>query len=447
VDDRLQLARCDSSHQLPQDPAHPLRVGLLEHIQLKDVIPDVGAHGGHFVLTQDVAACHFDEPATVLQAGQTGVDEAFARQAVEHHVHTRAVACLHDFGGEGGCAAVEDVLHAQGSEIGLFRRAGRGEDLGARRLHELDGCQTDPARARVAQHARAGLESGQLKGQCGRHESARYRRESRHRDARGCVCHQFLVRDHPGPEGAEPQPDHLIADRDGGDLGPDVEDVAAHLPSQESLLDEAERPEDVPEVQPGGRDRDPNLPGLQGTRRQRLDIRSIEDPGRIRRQNPLRIVGQGQPLRPFASTHKAGDLTASRAEDDMILAVRVHQFVGEIGCGGAQAGIQIDHSGLQMRGFAGHRLAKAPQRRSTQLPAALSLQHLRPLRYKPHALLGCRVGVANALHHGQRACAHPRDVFADLVGRRPRMVSVQRQDMNDATQRDVVRESLDQRLP
>ena len=447
MDDRLQLACCDASQHAPQDPSHPLRIGLLEHVQLEDVIPDVGAHGGHFVRAQNVTACHLDEPATVPQAGQAGVDEPFPRQAVEHYVHTCAVARLHGLGGKRRCAAVEDVLHAQRPEIGLFRRAGSGKDLRSRRLHELDGREAHPARTGVDQHALAGLESRQLEGQRGGHERARHRRQPRHRDAGGCVRHQFLVCDHLGPEGTESQPDHLVANGDVGDLGPDVEDAAAHLPSQEPFLDEAERPEDVPEVEPGGRNGYPNFPGLQSTRRQRLDIRAVEDPGRIRGQNPLPVIGQRQPLRLVAGTQQAGDLTASRAESDRVLTVRIHQLVREVGWGCTRGGIQIDHFGLQMRSFTGDCLAKAPQRSPAELPATFTLQQLRPVCYEPDALLGCRVCVAHALHHCQRARAHPHHVFADLFSRGRCTMSVQRQEVREAAERRVARKSFDRRPP
>ena len=159
VDDRFQFSRRKTLHHSPQDPSHPGRLGFFQHVQFQDGVGHVGTHRRHLFLAQDVSPGHLHEPAALLEAGEAGLDEALSRQAVQHHVHARAFRSFENLLSEGRRAAVEYVFHPQRPEIGLLRRAGGGEDLRSRRLHPLDGRQTDAARTRVNQHALSGRQS------------------------------------------------------------------------------------------------------------------------------------------------------------------------------------------------------------------------------------------------------------------------------------------------
>ena len=447
VDDRFEFSREDARHHLAQDPPDPLGIRLLQDVQLQDVVGHVRTRLRHLVLGQDVAPGHLNEAAPASEAGEAGVDEALSGEAVQHDIHAGAIGRVEDFLPERRRAAVEDVLDAERPQVRLLWRARGCEDLRARRPHPLDGGQTHAARARVNQNPLARLQSGVLEGQRGRHEGAGDRRQRGQRKLRRSGSHELLVRDHPRPEGAESHPDHAVAHRDPGHLGSHLDDVAAHLPAQQPLLDEPQRTEHVPEVEPGRPHRDADLPGLQGSRRQRLHVRPIEHSALIRSQHPVGVLRQRQPFRLRLRPNQASDPPPPVPVDDMVLGVGVQELVREVGFGRHLRGIQVDHPRPQMRRFTGHALAEAPEDRTRQLATALTLQHLRAAGHKPDALLRGQAGVGHALRHGQRARARSFDVVGHLPRRRVRSVTVQRHEVRDAAEGHVGGKALDQRSP
>ena len=447
VNDRPQFARGEPRHDVAQHDAHPLRLGLLEHVEFQDVIGHVGAQRRHLLVAQDVPAGHLDEAAAGREAGQAGLDEPLAGEAVEHHVHALAAGGREDLLAEVGRAAVEDVLDAERAQIGLLRGAGRGEHFRARGLRQLDGRQPDPAGAGVDEHPLARRQPREAEGQLGRDEGAGNGGQPRDGDALGRGRDEFLVRDHLLREGAEAEAHDVVAYGHGGDLGADGHRVAAQLAAQVPLLDEAERAEHVPEVEPRRLHRDAHLPRLQGARGQRFDLRLVEHAGAIGRQHPLGLVGQLEPLGRGAGPHEARRQTPAAAVGDVVLLVGVQQLIDEAGQGRGFRGVQIEHPRLQMGRLEGHDLAQAPERRAGDLPAPLPLHHLRPARQEPDALGRGQVGVGDGLHQRQRARRRPRHVLGDLRRRRVLAVAVEPSHMHDAAERHVAGQCRDQRLP
>ena len=447
VDDGLQLTCRNARHNVAQHPADPLRIGLLQDIQLQDVVGDVRPGRRHLVLGENVAPGHLHKAAPVPQTGQAGVDEALAGEAVQHDVHPGAAGRLEDLFAERRGAAVEHVLDAERAQVRLLGGACGGEDLRTRSLHPLDGGQTHAARARVNQNPLAGLQSGILEGQGSRDEGAGDGRESGLRDIRRSRSHQFLVGDHHRPERAESHPDDVVAHRDPGHLRPDLDDAATHLPAQQPLLDEPQRTEHVPEVEPGRAHGDADFPGLQGTGRKRLHVRPIEHPARIRSQHPVGFLRQRQPLGFGLRADQARYLPAPEAVDDVILGVGIEEFVHEVGFRRHLSRIQIDHPGLQVRRFPGHALAEAPQGRAGQFPSALTLQHLRSTGHEPDALCRGEAGIGHALRHGQGARAVPFDVVGHVAGRRVLSGTVECHQVRDSAEGHVTRKAVDQRPP
>ena len=210
-----ELSRRDPRHQIPQYRAHPFGIGLLQNIQLQNGVGHVGTHFRHLLLTQDVPPGHLDEAAAGHQAGQTGVDEAFAGEAVQHHMNTFTPCDFQDLGSESGLATVEDVLDADRSQVCLLRRTGGGKHFGTGGVGQLYGRQSHAARAGMNQYPFPGLEPGVLERQRGRYERAGDGRQGRCGDPRRRRRHQLPVGHHFRCEGAKAQSHHTVADGDG----------------------------------------------------------------------------------------------------------------------------------------------------------------------------------------------------------------------------------------
>ena len=101
----------------------------------------------------------FHEAPALLQAGEAGVDESLARQAVEDDIHSLAARGFKNLAGELRGPAVEQPVHAKRSEIRLLRRARSGEDFRARGLNELNCGQTHSAGSGVDEHALSRLQA------------------------------------------------------------------------------------------------------------------------------------------------------------------------------------------------------------------------------------------------------------------------------------------------
>ena len=110
-------------------------------------------------------------------------------------------------------------------------------------------------------------------------------------------------------------------------------------------------------------------------------------------------------------------------------------------------GVEVEHPQLELGRLARHHPAEAPQRGTGQLPGALAFQHLRTPGDEPQALLGRRVRVRNALHQGERGSGRVLRVRRHLFGRRVRSVAVERREMDDAGERRVPGQVLEQRPP
>ena len=447
VDERLQHARRELVHHLSQYLAHPLRLGLLEHVQLQDVVAHVRAHRRHLLVGQDVPPGQLDEATTLGQARQAGLDEALAGEAVQQHVNALASGGLQDLVAERGLTAVVYVLHAQRPYEVVLRKAGRGEHLRTRGVRQLDGGRSYPARPGVDQDPFPGLQSRVVEREGGRHEGAGNGGQGGGGHPFGRRRHQLLVGDHLGGEGAEPEPHHVIADADIGDVGAGVDHVAAQFPAQIPFLDEAERAEDIPEVETGGLDRHPDLPGLQGARRQHFDLRSVEHAVPVRLQHPVRLLGQRQPPGYGVRSRQAGRQAASRAVGDVVLVVGIHQLVHEAGHRVRAAGVQVDHARLQVRRLQGHHLAHTPQDRAGQLPEPFPLEHLRPSGDEPHAVGRRRIRIGHALDQGQRARSGLPHVLRHLGGGCLRPAPSEALQVDDPVEGHVRGQVLDERSP
>ena len=306
VNDRLQLACSYARHHAPQDLADPGRFGLLQYVQLKDVIGHVGPYGRHFLLAQDVAPGHLHETAALPEAGQAGIDVALAREAVQHHIDAFAAGGLENFFAERRRAAVKNVFHAERPEIVPLGRAGGGKHLRSRGLDPLDSRQAHSACARVDQDPFARFKPRELEGQRGRNVGAGDRGEFANRKSVRRGSDEFPVRDHFPAERAKAHSDHMVAGLHVGHVGAGIKDVTAHFAAEHALLDESQRPENVPEVETGGLDLHPDLVRVKGPLRQGLNKGFVENAVRVGRQHPVRFIGQVQPLRAGALPNQAG---------------------------------------------------------------------------------------------------------------------------------------------
>ena len=158
VDKSARLSRRQPLHHASQRRARTRRVIFLQGVKIKDGVRNIRARRRHLLFAQDVPPAQFYETAAMRQAGEACIDKTRPREAVQHHVHTFSARGFKDLLPERGLAAVEHVRHAQRPEIGLFRRAGGGEDFRARGLRQLDGGQPHATRAGVDQYPFAGLQ-------------------------------------------------------------------------------------------------------------------------------------------------------------------------------------------------------------------------------------------------------------------------------------------------
>ena len=220
--------------------------------------------------------------------------------------------------------------------------------------------------------------------------------------------------------------------------------MAAQLPAQISLFNEAERTEHVPEVDPGSLDRDTNLHRLEGSRRKRLDLRFVKYSALVWGQYPVRIVRQGQSLGRGVGSYQTRNSSTPGAVGDVIFRVWVQQFIHKVGRLSRCTGVKVNHSRLQMGSFQGHYLAHAPEDRAGKLTRALALQYLRPARDEPYALLRYHIGIGHALHQRKRACTDASYVLRHFCGGCLCSVTTQRFEVHDAVERHVVGQALDQ---
>ena len=447
VHDRLQLSRLQPPHDVAQDPSDPRRLGLLQDIELQDVVTDVGTERGHLLLAQDVPSSQLHESPALLEAGETRVDESLARQAVEDDIHPLSARGLEDPAGELRAAAVEQPVDAERPEIGLLGRTRGGEDFGAGGLHELDRGQTHPARPGVDEHALAGLEPRELERERRRHEGARHTGQLAHRVTLRRGRHELFPRDHLRPERAESHSDHPVSNRDAAHIGPCRENAAAHLPAEQPFPDETEGPEHVPEVESGRIHADEHLLRLEGTHRERLRPRAIEGAALIRSQHPVRLLRQDQPSPSVAGPDEPRNLTAPPSVRDVVLGVGIQQFVDEIGRRRHRRRVQIDHPRTQVRRLPVHGLAETPQHRAGERPTALALEDLRPAGQEPHSLLRRPVRIGHPLDQGQRARPGARHVLHDFPGGRLRAVAVQPHAVDHAVEGKVPGQSFHEPSP
>ena len=157
-----QFARRHLVHHPPESVSGHRRSLLLESVQLQDPVAHVGPSLRHLLFAENVHPGEFHEAAISGQAGQAGVDEARAGEAVEHHVDSLAPGGLEDFLTEVGLAAVEHVLHAQRPQKRLFRSTGGGENLSPRGLGQLNRGQPHAPCPGVDQNPLARLQPGQI---------------------------------------------------------------------------------------------------------------------------------------------------------------------------------------------------------------------------------------------------------------------------------------------
>ena len=352
-----------------------------------------------------------------------------------------------DFPSERRRAAVVDMLHAQRTEIGLFRGACRGMNLGPRGLHQLDCRQSHPAGAGVDEYFLSSLQSRILEGQRGRYEGAGNGGEPGDRESRRRGRHEFRMCDHLRSEGAEAESHHVVARGDGRYFGAHLCDIAAHLPAQQALFDETEGPEDVPEIESGRLDGDADFPGFEGTRRERLHVGFVEDARRVRSQHPVRIFRKVQAIGFVSYSDQPRHHPAFPPVDDVILVVGVQEFVDEIGGRRHLRGVQIQHPGLQMGRFAGYPLAESPQGGACHFAAEFPFQHLRPARNEPDPSGRDRIGFDQSLHEREGAGAGTFHVLRHFSGGGLRTVAIQPREMHYPVEWHILRQAFDQRSP
>ena len=389
-------------HDPPQDLSRPGRVFFLEDIDHEDGIGHVRPYGRHLLLAQDVDPGHLDEAAAPGQAGQARVDETLAGQAVQDDVDARPVRRVEDLLPEGRRAAVEDMLDAQRPEVGPLARARGREHLRAGGLGELDRRQPHAACSGVNQDPLAGCQARHVEGERRRHERGRHGRQFRDGEPRR-RRHDQVFGDHGlGSERAERHAHDAVARRDARDAGARFEHPPAELSAQ-GILDQADRDEHVPEVQPDGLDRDANLLRFKRDRRQGLNLNRVERAPRVGRERPGRVVRRRKTHHALAGPDQPGGLTAAEPVGDVVLRIRIQQFVDEISQRRPVTWVEVDHPRLQMRSLPHHHLAQTPERGARQFAAGLLLQHLRPTGYEPHAVGRRRADIADALRQRQGA--------------------------------------------
>ena len=239
----------------------------------------------------------------------------------------------------------------------------------------------------------------------------------------------------------------MVADGNVGYLGADLDDAPAHLPAQQSLFDESERSENVPEVQSGGLDFDANLPRFERAHGKLLHERPVEHAVRIGGEHPARFVGEGQPRRTVLGSYQARHRAAAATVRDVILEVGVHQFVREVRYRCHRGGVEVEHSWLEVRRLALHALAEAPQCRAGQAASALAFQHLRAACHEPQSHFGSRARVAHALNHGQRGLARECHVPPHLFGGGLFSGAVQSHEVHDSAEGNIVWQVVDEGPP
>ena len=389
--------------------ARQRRLILLQRIELDDGVGRVRPTGAHLLLAQDVARSQLDEGAALGKAGQARVDEAFGGETVEDDVNAGATSDGEDFLAVGRRPAIENVPNAKALQVGLFRRARRREHLGTSRLRQLDRRQANAARAGVDQHTVALLETRGFVGQRRRQKHGRHRRKRRPRDIHGYAGDELLMGDDFRREGsavAAAYAHHAVACGYGRHCGSDLDDAATHLRTEKLVVDQAQCREHVPEVEPRCLDGEAHLVRLErcGCQGQAVE-RVVADA-----HDPSRTLRQGQPGPFAAGADEARGHPPPTPVGNMRLGVRMHQFQEHVRLGCRVGRIEVEHPHAQLRGLPGGHLAESPHGGAGQLAGALALKHLRAAGDQPHSLGGCRVGIQDALHHGQRAAADAADI-------------------------------------
>ena len=272
VDQRLQLSRLKPAHHLPQGGSRPCGMLYLQDIQFQDGVGHVRTRLGHLFVAQNVPAGQLHEAAPLCETGKARFDEPLSGQAVHHDVHARASGNFEDFLSEGRLAAVEDVFHAQRPQVLPFRCARGREDFRPGGPGQLDGRQTHAARTGVNQYPVAGFQPGKFEGKGRRNEHLGHGRQGGGRQLRWRGRNQFLQGDGLRTHGAERQADHAVTGRDRGYPGTHLPDPTAELRAEMSSPHQADRAENIQEIQSAYVDRNADFTGFQGWRRSGLGM-------------------------------------------------------------------------------------------------------------------------------------------------------------------------------
>lgn len=105
------LALAQPLRHLGQQATNTLRLLEGHRVQRHDLVGDVGADLRHLCVSPDVAFGDLGEPAVPRGGPHGRLEEAFVRQAVEHHVDAGTVSVGKDLVGEIRCTRVIHVLH------------------------------------------------------------------------------------------------------------------------------------------------------------------------------------------------------------------------------------------------------------------------------------------------------------------------------------------------
>ncbi len=254
-------------HDGPEHLADQVRSRLVE---VERPVVDPRVVGRNPQRIADVGLTHLDEAAALGEQGQRGVDEG-VRERVQYDVHAAPARGVE----EGVCETHVTrgrqvrVVQPQAAQSGPLSRARGSEDLGTDVVRELYGCHAHAARRRVdedplplrqVRHVEQGVVGGE--------EGTRYGRGLDVAPSVRDGHDHAVVRYGHAPEGAGEDAHDAVTRCEADDVVGHLQHGSGALAADAGVdgrpLHESQGDRDVPEVEPGGMDRDTDLPARQG---------------------------------------------------------------------------------------------------------------------------------------------------------------------------------------
>ncbi|CAM5707108.1 hypothetical protein MAUB1S_11645 [Mycolicibacterium aubagnense] len=360
---RRPLTLGKSVGHLFHEPLDMPRIGHHRDVERDDLVVDVRPNFRHALGSPDVALGDLGEPAALGGRPHRGLDEAFAGQAVQHHVDALAARVGENLVREIGCARIVDVLHAHLAQRGALVGAGSGEDNRALLPRHLHRGQPDTTTGGVDQHAVARLELRPIEREPDRQRSRGQRRRVDRVDALGDHGEQLLRHVEPAGEGALHGAEHPLPDLESGDLrtqfGDDTAQVTADGPGIAGV--EAEDVEHIAEVEAGGLDPDLHLV-RRGRRHLLLGQPQVVDRTTLGGSQHVIVGPRHRQVAAARPVHQARHEELALPQREFRLGHRRAQYAAQPIGGVVVGAVEIDEPQPQRRLLVDDRAAEAPQR-------------------------------------------------------------------------------------